>query len=72
MFSQQQPGHDPRESTVRVCWPHTALARAGHIPIALLQQEALLFTAVLLVALELMHAVPTLPALRVLENRSTN
>ena len=43
--------------------------RALRIPIALLQQVALLLTAVLLIALQLVHAVPSLPALGILERR---
>lgn len=72
MFSQQEPRHNSRENTAWACLLHSGLARAGHIPVTLLQQKALLFTAILLVALELMHTVATLPALRVLEDRRTD
>lgn len=41
----------------------------AHIPITLLEQVALLLTAVLFVSLELMHAVTSLPALGILENK---
>lgn len=46
------------------------LQEGFYVPITFLQQVALLLAAVVLIALELMHAVPSLPALGVLGRRS--
>lgn len=54
----------------RLLTPSRDSGLALRIPIALLQQVALLLTAVLLIALQLVHAVPSLPALGILERRS--
>lgn len=56
-----------------MCAQHTGTPASPrprtYVPVTLLQQVPLLLTAILLVALELVHAVPSLPALGILERR---
>lgn len=61
----------PRLLAPRLGARHTqGLWTSLYVPIAFLQQVPLLLAAILLVALELVHAVPPLPALGILEKRN--